>query len=151
MFGTLMLQVHFTLLVLVQDYKKGQVWIVQGKHFGNLFYFLFHFMNCCIFCLFLDIIGIEHEHGFIWCVLAWKMAITLIIINQFVLVWICVLYVHMFCFHVFVLYIYIYISVNPVHNAPRRSPHPVLRISHSGSKRWWTLLGIEISCSQWKA
>ncbi len=23
-------------------------------------------------------------------------------------------------------------SVNPVHNAPRRSPHPVLRISHSG-------------------
>jgi hypothetical protein len=73
------------------------------------FFFLFHFMNCCIFCLFLDIIGIEHEHGFLWCVLAWKMAITLIIINQFVLVWICVLYVHMFCFHVFVLYIYIYI------------------------------------------
>ncbi len=24
-------------------------------------------------------------------------------------------------------------SVNPVHNAPRQSPHPVLRISHSGS------------------
>jgi len=38
-FGTLMLQVHFTLLVLVQDYKKGQIWIVRGKHFGNLFYF----------------------------------------------------------------------------------------------------------------
>jgi len=141
-FGTLMLQVHFTLLVLVQDYKKGQVWIVQGKHFGNLFYFLFHFMNCCIFCLFLDIIGIEHEHGFIWCVLAWKMAITLIIINQFVLVWICVLYVHMFCFHVFVLYIYIYIyiSVNPVHNAPvdppTRSfafPTPVL----NGDELFW--------------
>jgi len=34
---------------------------------------------------------------------------------------------------------------------PVDPPHPVLRISHSGSKRWWTLLGIEISCSQWKA
>jgi hypothetical protein len=33
----------------------------------------------------------------------------------------------------------------------RQSPHPVFRISHSGSKWWWTLLGIEISCSQWKA
>ncbi len=41
--------------------------------------------------------------------------------------------------------------MNPVHNAPHQSPHPVLRISHSGSKRWRTLLGIEISCSQWKA
>jgi hypothetical protein len=41
-----MLQVHFTLLVFVQDYKKeGQIWIVQGKPFGNLSYFLFHFMN----------------------------------------------------------------------------------------------------------
>lgn len=101
MFGTLMLQVHFTLLVLVQDYKKeGQIWIVQGKHFGNLSYFLFHFMNCCIFCVFLDIIWIEHEIGFLWCVLAWKMVITLIIINWFDLVWICVLYVHMICFHV---------------------------------------------------
>jgi len=42
-------------------------------------------------------------------------------------------------------------SVNPVHNAPCQSPHPVLRISHSGSKRWGTFLGIKISCNQWKA
>jgi len=34
---------------------------------------------------------------------------------------------------------------------PVDPPYPVLRISHSDSKRWWTLLGIEISCSQWKA
>ncbi len=30
-------------------------------------------------------------------------------------------------------------------------PHPILRISHSGSKQWRTLLGIKISCSHWKA
>jgi hypothetical protein len=29
--------------------------------------------------------------------------------------------------------------------------HPIIRISHSSSKRWPTLLGIEISCNQWKA
>ncbi len=35
---------------------------------------------------------------------------------------------------------------------PRRpSLISVLYISHSGSKWWRTLLGIEISCSQWKA
>ncbi len=36
---------------------------------------------------------------------------------------------------VVVTYFFTYIptSVNPVHNAPRQSPHPVLRISHSGS------------------
>jgi hypothetical protein len=45
-----------------------------------------------------------------------------------------------------------YTSVNSVHNAPCWSPpHLVLCISHSGSKRWGILLGIEISCSQWKA
>jgi hypothetical protein len=108
-FGTLMLQVHFTLLVLVQDYKKeGQIWIVQGKHFGNLSYFLFHFMNCCIFCVFLDIIWIEHETGFLWCVLAWKMAITLIIINWFDLVWILCFVCAYVLFSCFVSYIFFY-------------------------------------------
>ncbi len=34
---------------------------------------------------------------------------------------------------------------------PVDPPEPVLRISHSGFKRWRTLLGIEISCSQSKA
>jgi hypothetical protein len=42
---------------------------------------------------------------------------------------------------------FIYTSGYPVHNAPCWSPHLVLRISHFGSKGWWTLLGIEISCT----
>jgi hypothetical protein len=45
----------------------------------------------------------------------------------------------------------LYTSVNPVHNAPHWSPHSVLHISHSGSKRWRTFLRIKISCRKWKA
>jgi len=43
-------------------------------------------------------------------------------------------------------------SVNLVHNAPCRSPPPgPSHFSHSDFKQWQTLLGIKISCSQWKA
>jgi hypothetical protein len=57
--------------------KKDKYGLFKESTLETFLIFLFHFMNCCIFCVFLDIIGIEHKIGFLLCVFAWKMAITL--------------------------------------------------------------------------
>jgi hypothetical protein len=75
-----------------------------------LFFVSFHEFVASFVCSW-TLLKLSTTLGFFDVGLTWKMAITLIVINLFVLVWICVLYVHMFCFHVFVSYICFYFFV----------------------------------------